>query len=582
LVRALYGQSRAAGIVQDTVVHAEFAARAFLAAQEIANSTSAEAIGQMAERVALGSPQLAALVRERQDNSRRWATLRQQLLQAKLRPSAARDFASEDKVDTTLANLVARNTEIDALVGRDFTRFASLSRAQSVTIGDVRALLRDREALVLTLAVVPEIDGVTDDTFVWVVTKEHVQWTRAKMGARKLNEAVAALRCGLDMGAWATPNNAAKCVERLGLATNATPPSPLPFDTARAHQLYDTLLGESSDLLAGKDLIIVPTGPLASLPLEVLVVTPSAGGSAYADADWLGRRNALTVLPSVDSLRLLRENAKPSRAPKAFIGLADPVLEGTADCPQVVVPNQCPDQATTVAMAGPGRSSGVELRPGNFSRARQADLAAVRALCPLPDTAYEVRCVARSLDADPEDLLIGKDLTETKLKSLPLDRYRILHFATHGLLSGEVASTQAGREAEPALVLTPPTAANGDDDGLLTASEIAALKLDADWVIMSACNTAAGDRPGAEPLSGLAKAFFYAGARSLLVSHWPVDSYAATMITTRIFAELRRDPAIGRPEAVRRAIVALMTDTSRPWAAHPAIWAPFVLVGEGG
>lgn len=99
---------------------------------------------------------------------------------------------------------------------------------------------------------------------------------------------------------------------------------------------------------------------------------------------------------------------------------------------------------------------------------------------------------------------------------------------------------------------------------------------------MSACNTAGADRSGAEPLSGLAKAFFYAGARTLLVSHWPVDSYAATMITTRAFAELKREPGIGRPEAVRRAVVALMTAPDRPWAAHPSIWAPFVLVGEGG
>ena len=119
------------------------------------------------------------------------------------------------------------------------------------------------------------------------------------------------------------------------------------------------------------------------------------------------------------------------------------------------------------------------------------------------------------------------------------------------------------------------------DDGLLTASEVAALKLDADWVVLSACNTASGGEAGAEALSGLARAFFYAGARALLVSHWPVDSYAATMLTSRTFAAMRKFRGLGRAEAFRRAMLALSSDDKRPWAAHPSIWAPFTVVGAG-
>jgi CHAT domain-containing protein len=126
--------------------------------------------------------------------------------------------------------------------------------------------------------------------------------------------------------------------------------------------------------------------------------------------------------------------------------------------------------------------------------------------------------------------------------------------------------------------LTPPATATDQDDGLLTASEISALRMDADWVVLSACNTAGA---GSE-LGGLASAFFYAGARAVLASHWPVNSDAATMLTTRTFAALKQDSTLGRAEAFRRAILALMEDTQRPWAAHPSVWAPFDVIGEGG
>jgi len=160
---------------------------------------------------------------------------------------------------------------------------------------------------------------------------------------------------------------------------------------------------------------------------------------------------------------------------------------------------------------------------------------------------------------------------EGRLKS-----YGILHFATHGLVSGELKGL-----AEPALVLTPPAEASETDDGLLTASEVAQLKLNADWVVLSACNTAAAGAQGAEALSGLARAFFYAGARALLVSHWRVNSDAAVRLTTKAFAELRANPKIGRAEAMRRSMLDVIT-RGADQEVHPAYWAPFSLVGEGG
>jgi CHAT domain-containing protein len=114
------------------------------------------------------------------------------------------------------------------------------------------------------------------------------------------------------------------------------------------------------------------------------------------------------------------------------------------------------------------------------------------------------------------------------------------------------------------------------------ASEVAQLKLNADWVVLSACNTAAGDGPDGEGLSGLAKAFFYAGTRALLVSHWPVSSKATVRLMTGIFDDLAENPKLGRAEALRRSMLAMMADEATPHFAHPAFWAPFVVVGEGG
>ena len=164
------------------------------------------------------------------------------------------------------------------------------------------------------------------------------------------------------------------------------------------------------------------------------------------------------------------------------------------------------------------------------------------------------------------------------MRAANLSDYRVLAFATHGLVAGDLEGL-----AEPALVLTPPATATADDDGLLTASEVAMLKLDADWVILSACNTAAADgTPGADGLSGLAKAFFYAGSRALLVSHWPVVSEAAVKLTTTMLAYAADHPAAGRSEALRQSMLALMADDADPRFAHPMFWAPFVVVGEGG
>jgi CHAT domain-containing protein len=397
-------------------------------------------------------------------------------------------------------------------------------------------LLKGDEGLVSFLS-------VNDRSYVFAVTREQTVWQQIPLGRGEISERVGKLR--------------------LGLFDPAPDAAPKPFDLDASFEFYTMLLGPVEATLSGKPkLIVVPSGALTSLPFHVLVTKKPdpaiAADDRYRRAAWLLNDKVITVLPSVTSLRALRVFARPSRAIKPFIGFGDPLLRRSG---------------------GETRRASRSVQPyQSYFKGTAVDLDRLRNGLPaLPETADELRAVSRALGASDEDVKLGAAATVTAVRTTPLEQYRVIEFATHGLVAGEV-----GGLSEPALVLSLPDRPTAEDDGLLTASRIARLNLDADWAVLSACNTAAGDRPGAEGLSGLARAFLYAGARSLLVSYWPVESEAAVKLTTGAFARLSRDPRIGRAEAPRRSIQALIADRSSAQNADPSTWAPFVLVGEGG
>jgi CHAT domain-containing protein len=358
------------------------------------------------------------------------------------------------------------------------------------------------------------------------------------------------------------------------------------FDTTYAYGLYQTLFGQVEDLIKDKHLLIVPSTSLTQLPFYVLVTEKPEPGRAhetnYADAKWLVDRQSVAILPSVGSLAVLRK-MQPTQARHPLIGFGDPLLDGRPDDPvQARRASEARKRQRCAPIAKPSMLEWMALQDlpvvGSLFRGRFADVTVLRRQMPLPETSDELCAVARRLGAPAGDILLGRRMTEAAIKTLSADRrlrdYRILHFATHGLVAGDLANV-----AEPALMFSPPETATELDDGLLTASEVAQLDLDADWVVMSACNTAAGASKSAQALSGLARAFFYAGARALLVSHWAVGSQAAVAITTGTFDAQGADPTIGRAEALRRSIRALIA--SGGVNAHPAVWAPFILVGDG-
>jgi len=207
----------------------------------------------------------------------------------------------------------------------------------------------------------------------------------------------------------------------------------------------------------------------------------------------------------------------------------------------------------------------------------------------LPGTGRELATIGSIFGAERTRLFTGAAATERAVYGANLRDAAVIAFATHGLTPADSVSAGASRTyasevfqlAEPGLVLTPPEQASEDDDGFLTASEVATLNLNADWVILSACNTATGDADS-EGLSQLARSFFYAGARNLLASHWPVDDDVAVQLTTR--ALLLERSGRSRAEAFQQAMREIREDRANDakgsWA-HPFFWAPFVLIGEG-
>jgi CHAT domain-containing protein len=205
----------------------------------------------------------------------------------------------------------------------------------------------------------------------------------------------------------------------------------------------------------------------------------------------------------------------------------------------------------------------------------------------LPDTAEEIRSMARTMEADlTTEVFLGRAANEHNVKSLDLARYRVIAFATHGLLPGDIDGL-----TQPALALSAPKVAKIEGDGLLTMEEILALRLDADWVVLSACNTANANGAGAEAISGLGRAFFYAGARALLVTSWPVETTSARLLTTDLLRRQTAPVRLGRAQALQQTMNALIDEgrLQDPEAkrevfsyAHPIFWAPWILVGEGG
>ena len=521
------------------------------------------ALAASGARAAAGDPALAQLIRREQDLGRQIAALLATLGNISATPAEQRSAESAAKLQARIATLRDERAALRRRIDADFPDYAALVRPQPVAVERLQQVLKPDEALVATLVTARR-------TLVWAIPKSgKAAFAVVPKGRDALERAVQALRASLDPQA-----------RTLGDIP--------PFDVETAHALYASLL---QPVAAGwekaKSVFVVGHDVLGRLPFQVLVTREVALPPAerllfsrYRGVPWLIRERAVTALPSVTSLVGLRRSQPAQSAARPFFGVGDPWFSARQAAQARAQP-----VARQVAAATTARGAPVSLR--NLPSTRGLSSADLSSLPRLPETAEEIARIAAVLKADPaRDVLTGERATEEAVRTTDLRPYRVISFATHGLVPGDLDGL-----TEPALALTAPAVGGSRGDGLLTMSEVLSMRLNADWVVLSACNTGAADGRGAEAFSGLGRAFFYAGARALLLSNWPVHSAATTLLMTELFRRHAENPSLPRAEALRRAMLHLIDDgafvdaarDTRLFAyAHPLFWAPFSVVGDGG
>ena len=540
--------------------------QAFQIAESLRHRTLQQAISARSARAALKDPALKDLSRREQDASRQIAVLEIHLANALSAPADQVDPALVARLSKQLAQLKLARQTLQAEIRQAAPLYSNFTRPRPFSLHESQALLKPDEALLA-------IYSTGRHTFIWGIPKDgRPRMVVVKAGRGDLALLVDRIRRPLETAP----------------ATLGDVPA---FDLDAAHRLYRLLLASVSDSLSGAgELLTVTSAPLDRLPIGLLPRSRNRSETSgetllfeeYRRVDWLIRHIAISRHASVAALATLRQTPVQAHDRRPFIGFGDPVFDPNrpafAGAPQAGV--HIRERGSTLRMRGVRITDEGSLDDDAIQSTRLQDLV------PLPDTAEEIASIARALQAPLETtVFLGKRASEARVKQMDLTDRRVIAFATHALVPGDLDGL-----TQPALALSAPEATGEAEDGLLTMGEIMTLNLDADWVVLSACDTGSGLEAGAEAVSGLGRAFFYAGSRALLVSLWPVETSSARLLTTGIFARQQHDSQLGRAQALQSSIVALIdspglvdSGTGRVAAsyAHPLFWAPFIVYGEG-
>ena len=498
-------------------------AEMFEAAQIAQGSITSQQIAQASARLSESArdSRVSAAIRQLQDAVKSLADLEdRQRLQ---REGARPQNAEEDAagLEKRLTEARAAKDEAESVLQAASPNYGQLVQ-QVVKATEVFAVLRPGEAFAAT--VLSQSSGWT-----FLLQNNTISVSRIDQGMAGITDLVRRMRASLD-----APSGADRPA----------------FDSKAAQALYTAIFGGIDTEMAGTTrLSIAPVGPLLSIPFAALLTGP-AEPSSLSQAPWLVRRMAVSHVPAAANFVSLRKLDR-SRASQPWFGFGEfrPVTPRQAE--QSFPSNACGDSARLLA--------NIPLLPG-----AKAELDAARQL----------------LGAPAKDQLLNAAFTAETVLKQSLKDYRILHFATHALLPTDLPCL-----TEPAIVTSAPVGAPSAGGALLTASAVLGMDLDADTVILSACNTG-GPSGGAagESLSGLARSFFYAGARSLLVTHWSVNDRFNAYLVALTLDRVRAFPDRGLADALAEAQRRILNEAtgSREAEADPFFWAPVTLIGDGG
>ena len=533
---------------------ASAAAQAFQVADIARGSGVQRALTASAARASIKDPQLAGLARQEQDLQRRINTLSELLTGLRSAPPDQQLPAVQGKVRSDIETFKSQREALKKEIEKKFPDYAELVEPKPATIERTQKLLKPDEVLVSWYF-------AEDVGYVWAISKQGApQFSQLPIGRKQMAKEVAQLRKALDPGV--------STIDEIP-----------PFDVALAYKLYQQILAPVEAGFKGKKvMLVVPHAELGQLPISLLVTQstaqPSKGGpiafSAYKTVPWLTRDIAVAQIPSVTALTALRSLPEGNPNRKSFIGFGDPYFSSAQEkSAQKNNPTQLATRGIPLKLRSAPKTSGVS----------SAELA----LLPrLPDTSLEIEEIARVVGAQSSDIFLHKQASVKQVTSMDLSDRKVIMFSTHGLVPGELNGL-----TQPALAMSSPEVTGDQDDGLLTMDKVIALKLDADWVVLSACNTAAGEGSGSEAVSGLGRAFFFAGAKALLVSNWPVDSVASRQLMTDLFKRQQQTQGLTKSEALRQAMLNQIDQggmkeggTMKYSYAHPLFWAPFVVVGD--
>jgi CHAT domain-containing protein/Tfp pilus assembly protein PilF len=430
------------------------------------------------------------------------------------------------------ADLTAAEDDLEAFyleVRQANPRYASIRYPEPISVSRIQDDLLDEHT-----ALVEFLLG-EKRSLVWVVTKNKLT-TGILPPRQEIEDQVTAYRKALTNRAdTLTLRKSLSDVNQLG------------------EKMYASLLQPvEAALTFSSKLIIVPDGALHYLPFETLILSPRHGTSSESHSTYLVEEFPTVYAPSASALATVREINEQATAPtKALLAFGDPIA------PPSSARKADMDHATRTALPGPDTPVTDEYAERGFSFTR------------LPYTRDEVLGIGKLYSAVQRQIYLGEQAREETVKSEKLDQFRYIHFASHGFID-EIHPDRSG--------ILFSSDSHSTEDGVLQMGEIMRLKLNADLVTLSACNTGLGKMVNGEGILGLTRAFFYAGARNVTVSLWSVNDFSTSALMKAFYENLNR--GLSKSEALRQAKLTLLRGKDNAWH-HPYYWGAFVLVGEG-